>query len=213
MTTVTQGRLLVVSAPSGTGKSTLCAELVRHLPGHALSISHTTRPPRGNERNGVDYYFCDRPVFERLAAEDFFLEWEQVYGRHHYGTSRAIVNLIRATGHNAVLDIDVKGAEHVKRLDPSAVLVLLIPPSMTELARRLRERKTDDPDEIARRLAVARAELDRADRFDYVIVNDELETAKARLFAVARGLPEADALRAPRAADKVRALLTETDAG
>ena len=180
------GLLLVLSAPSGAGKTTLAHRFRAAHPDAVFSISATTRAPRGAERDGVDYHFVSPERFSRLVAEGAFAEWAEVFGQR-YGTLRATVDEALRAGRIAIFDIDVQGGEQLHRAFPrEAVTVLVVPPSIAELERRLRGRSTDSDDVIHRRLAAARAEVLRGlSTYDYVVVNDELDAAQARLEAIA----------------------------
>ena len=185
MTRVRPGLLLVLSAPSGAGKTTLARRFVAAHEDAAFSVSATTRTPRGAERDGVDYHFVTPERFSALVAEGAFAEWAEVHG-HRYGTLRDTVEETLRHGRLAVFDIDVQGGEQVKAHWPGqTVTVFVLPPSMAELERRLRARSTDADAAIARRLSVARAEIARGGAgYDYVLVNDDLERAYAELEAV-----------------------------
>ena len=177
------GNLIVVSAPSGAGKTTLCRRLLAELPAIEFSVSHTTRPRRRDEREGVDYHFVDREAF--LAARDRgeFLEWAQV-GDHLYGTASQAVRRVVERGSDVLLDIDTQGALSIRRLEPEAILVFILPPGPEALRSRLESRGSETPTTLARRLELARGEIDRAPQYDYLIVNDDLEGAYERLRAV-----------------------------
>lgn len=177
--------LLVLSAPSGTGKTTLAHRLVAETPGAVFSISCTTRPPRGRERDGVDYTFLSEAKFRAMVQDDAFAEWAEVHG-HFYGTPRAVVDEARAKGRLALFDIDVQGGEQLKQRYPEAVTVLILPPSVEELERRLRARGTDSTATIERRLLVARSEVRRGRTYDFCIVNEDVETALGDLKAIVR---------------------------
>ncbi|GAP38094.1 guanylate kinase [Piscinibacter sakaiensis] len=170
------GNLFVIAAPSGAGKSTLVKALLE-LDAHLMvSVSHTTRAPRGQELNGREYHFIGEPAFRaKIAAGDFF-EWAEVHG-NLYGTSRAAIEDRIAGGQDVVLEIDWQGALQIKRLFPQAVLIFILPPSWDELAQRLNRRGEDEPAVIAQRLANARIEVSKARHFDYVIINALFETA------------------------------------
>ena len=176
--------LLILSAPSGTGKTTLARRLVKSQPGALFSVSFTTRKPRGKEQDGVDYHFVDEARFAQLIAEGAFIEHAHVHGQQ-YGTPRKSVEQARTL---AVFDIDVQGGESIKRERSDAVRVLIVPPSLAELERRLRARSTDDDATIQRRLRVAREELRLAFAagYEYWVVNDDLEKAYADLEAIVR---------------------------
>jgi len=171
---------VVVAAPSGAGKTTVCRALVEADEGIVFSISHTTRPRRPRERDGVDYHYVDRDEFLRLVGEQAFLEHAE-YSGNLYGTSWAAIEEPLARGLDVLLEIEVQGARQVRERLPSARLVFLLPPSLFELERRLRVRGTDVDGEIERRLVIARRELLELDRFDYAIVNDRKTRAVAEL--------------------------------
>jgi guanylate kinase len=176
-----QGPLIIVSGPSGAGKSTVIRRLLEASAGRLrLSVSATTRPPRGREEDGKDYHFWTRERFEQALAEGAFLEHAQVHG-NYYGTLRSEVEPYRARGVGVVLDIDVQGAEQVRRHCPDAVSVFLSTSSPAVLERRLRGRGTETEAAIQRRLAAARAEEARSGEYQYRIVNDVLEEAVAGL--------------------------------
>jgi guanylate kinase len=181
-----RGGILVVSGPSGSGKTSVVTELLRDQR-FTYSISATTRAPRGTEVHGRDYLFISEPEFRAWIAEGKFLEWAEVYGRL-YGTPKAPLELLLDAGRHVVLNIDVQGAARLREARVSAVYVFLQPPSLDVLEQRLRGRRTDDDATIARRLAVAKAEMAEAPRYDRVIVNDDLSrcAVEVREFALAR---------------------------
>lgn len=173
------GKLVVFSAPSGSGKTTLVHHLLQQGLPIGFSISATSRPPRGKEKDGVDYFFMSENSFREKIAEDAFLEYEEVYEGTFYGTLRSEVDRLWKTGKTVLFDIDVVGGLNVKRQYPDQCLALFIqPPSLSELEKRLRRRGTDNEKKIKERLAKATKELNLANQFDKVIVNDDLETAK-----------------------------------
>jgi guanylate kinase len=177
------GVLYIVAAPSGAGKSSLVNALLEREPGIALSISHTTRPPRPNDRDGEHYHFVNRGVFERMVADDAFLEHAEVFG-NLYGTSRAAVEPLLARGRDVLLEIDWQGARQVRAAMPGCISVFILPPSRAELERRLRNRGSDDAPTIARRLAESREEVAHAGDFDYLVVNDQFVDALGDLRAI-----------------------------
>lgn len=178
------GMLLVLSAPSGAGKTTLAHRLIREVPRAEFSISYTTRAPRGAEQNGIDYHFVDAATFQQKLERGEFLEYAEVHG-HFYASSKATVDRARAIDGVVVYDIDVQGGTAIKKKFPDAVLVFVIPPSMEELERRLRDRKTDSEDTIRKRLLAARAEVERGvQSYDFLVVNDDLDHAFSDLKAV-----------------------------
>ncbi|HEU4401989.1 MAG TPA: guanylate kinase [Candidatus Polarisedimenticolia bacterium] len=178
-----RGNVFVVSAPSGAGKTTLCRRLLADLQGIDFSVSFTTRSPREGEREGVDYHFIDRKEFEKRRRKGEFVEWAQVDGQI-YGTSGVAVKEATAQGRDMLLDIDTQGAENIRRLIPDAVLVFIMPPSQEALRQRLAGRGTEGPEALARRLGLAHGEVERAPMYDFVVVNDDLETAYQQLRAI-----------------------------
>lgn len=173
------GKIIIFSAPSGSGKSTIIGRLMSHKElNMAFSISCTSRPPRGTERDGVEYFFVSPDEFRRRIEADEFLEYEEVYKDRYYGTLKSQVENQLAKGENVVLDVDVKGGCNIKRSYGDRALSLFIqPPSLDELRRRLEGRGTDAPEVIEDRLARASFELTFADKFDHVIINDDLDRA------------------------------------
>lgn len=176
-----KGIVFVISAPSGTGKTTLIRELLRRLPGLTFSVSYTTRPPRPGEADGVDYRFVSREEFLRMVEEGAFVEWAEVHG-DLYGTPKGALD--PPPGKDVILDIDPQGARRVKELRPDAVLIFILPPSLEELERRLRERKKDPEEVIRQRLANARNELEQIKMYDYTVVNDNVDRALQYLSAI-----------------------------
>lgn len=174
--------LFVISGPSGCGKSTLIRKVRRSLGDLEFSVSHTTRPPRPSEKDGVDYHFVPAKTFERMVREKRFVEWARVHG-HLYGTSRAEVER-KGRRCDVVLNIDVQGARQVRTRFPGAVHIFIMPPVAGELRRRLVRRREDSPEAVERRLRNARAEIRAYDEFDYVVVNDDLVKAAADLKSV-----------------------------
>mgnify|MGYP002623894456 FL=1 len=173
--------MLIVSAPSGSGKSTIVNWLMKEHPELRLyfSISCTSRAPRGEEKDGVEYFFLTPEAFKEKIANDEFLEYEEVYENRFYGTLKAQVERQREAGQNVVFDVDVKGGVNIKKHYGDQALSLFIqPPSVAELRKRLEHRGTDTPEAIEQRLAKAEYELTFASQFDHVVVNDDLETAK-----------------------------------
>ncbi len=181
------GELFILSAPSGTGKTTLIQSLMagglNGFGGLAFSVSHTTRQPRPGEMDGKDYHFVDQATFQSMIAADAFLEWAQVHD-NYYGTSRDEVFPRLEKGIDVVLDIDVQGAERVLAGYPQAHGIFIMPPSYEDLESRLRSRGKDDPQTIARRLAVSLKEMKRYDRYHYVIINDDARRASEVLAAI-----------------------------
>ena len=170
------GSLFVVAAPSGAGKSSLVRALLEMDSHLGLSVSHTTRAPRGQEQEGREYHFVSEPEFRAMVADGAFIEWAEVHG-NLYGTSHAAVDSRISQGHDVVLEIDWQGALQIKQLFPDTVLVFILPPSWAELAQRLNRRGEDQPDVIAQRLLNARQEVAQARHFDFVIINALFESA------------------------------------
>lgn len=195
---------MVVSAPSGAGKTTLCKRLLRHDARIEFSVSFTTRPRRPGERDGVDYRFVDRKEFERLRRGGEFVEWASV-GENLYGTSVSAVQEASRDGREVLLDLDTQGAASVRKLFPDAVLIFIMPPDRKALEERLEKRATDTPREVARRLALARGEVEKSPGYDYVIVNEDLDTAYRQL----RGIVEAERCRTARQKGRLAAILRE----
>jgi guanylate kinase len=180
---VRRGRLFVVSAPSGTGKTTVVERLVQVVPDLVMSRSYTSRPVRQGECDGVDYNFITRARFQQMVAGNAFLEWADVFG-NLYGTCAADAERELAAGRDLVLVIDVQGARKVRSRGLETVGIFVLPPTFEALERRLRGRSKDSEDAIRRRLATARAEIDAVVDYDYVVVNDELEACVDRLRAI-----------------------------
>jgi guanylate kinase len=175
-----RGLLFVISAPSGTGKTTLVERLVQILPNLRESKSYTSRPARAGERDGVDYHFISRPAFEAMIADNAFLEWADVFG-NLYGTGAADVAHMLDDGQDVVLVIDVQGARQVRQRGVDHTAVFVMPPSYQVLERRLRGRSADPEPAMRRRLATARAEVSSFREYDYLVVNDDLESTVVRL--------------------------------
>lgn len=174
--------ILIFSAPSGSGKSTLVQHLLDTRQDMELSISATTRAPRGKEQDGKEYYFITRERFEELIKQDAFVEYEQVYHGTYYGTLRSEIDRIESAGHHVVFDIDVKGGINIKRLfGDKARSIFIAPPSLEILRERLTNRGTDSPEKIEERLAKAEIEMADAPLFDTILVNDDLNQTKQAL--------------------------------
>ena len=178
-----QGNIFVISAASGTGKTTLIARLLQHHSDIRVSVSHTTRAPRRGEENGKHYHFVSVPEFERMMEEGQFVEYAKVYG-NYYGTSTQSLESLTRQGVDVILEIDTQGAEQIRRLLPQAYSIFIAPPSLATLEQRLRQRAADAPQVIAVRLAEARNEIEQARLFDYLVVNDDLTAAEAALLHI-----------------------------
>jgi guanylate kinase len=183
-----RGSLFVIAAPSGAGKTSLVKAVLDRDPSLRVSISHTTRKPRQHERDAEHYHFISVDEFRRLVAAGEFLEHAQVFD-NFYGTGRAQVEALRNAGHDVILEIDWQGARQVRKAQPDCTSIFILPPSRAELENRLRSRKTDSDEVIARRLRDSIADMTHYDEFDRVIVNDEFEKAVGELLQVVRGKP------------------------
>jgi len=175
--------VFIISAPSGSGKSTLVKKVRDIVPNLEFSISYTTRNLRGVEENGREYYFITREEFEKMVRNDEFLEHAEVFG-NYYGTARTFLRKAETDGTDLLLDIDVQGAEQIKRKLPEAVSIFILPPNRSELERRLRERGQDDEETIQRRLSTARREIENYAKYDYILVNDRLPDSVDLLEAI-----------------------------
>jgi guanylate kinase len=177
-----RGSLVIVSAPSGTGKTTLVERLVETVPDMVMSRSYTSRPVRSGETDGVDYNFVDRPRFDAMVESEAFLEWATVFG-HRYGTSAEDTERHRREGKDVVLVIDVQGASQVRARGIGSISIFVLPPSFDVLEDRLRRRSENDVSEevLERRLTTARSEVDARDAYDYIVVNEELDTCLDQL--------------------------------
>jgi len=178
-----RGTLVVVSAPSGAGKTTLCHEVRSLVPELYYSVSHTTRAPRPGEKEGTDFFFVSEGQFTAMRARDEFAEWAQVHG-HHYGTPAKALESALSRGLDVLLDIDTHGARQLRQRYPEAVSVFIMAPSMAELEARLRERKSDSAGDIARRLSRAREEIAAWRQYDYLIINRDVKDAVDQLATI-----------------------------
>ncbi len=163
--------LFIVSGPSGTGKTTLCKELIKSIPDLSFSISYTTRPPRKNEVAGKDYNFVSPDKFKAMIANGEFAEWAEVYG-HLYGTSRKSIEQALDKGLDLLFDLDCQGAQQLKKIYPQGIGIFLLPPSFSELEKRMKKRSTDSPETIRNRLSKACQEISEAKNYDYIVIND-----------------------------------------
>lgn len=180
-----EGKLVIISAPSGAGKSTLIENLLKRGVNLEFSVSATTRKPRGEEVNGREYYFMTEEEFSKRADNGDFIEWEEVYANHMYGTLKTELHRIWKAGNHVLFDIDVKGAMNLKKIfGARAISIFIKPPSIAELERRLVGRGTDNADKIKMRVEKAIEEMNLADRFDEIIVNKDLDEACEKLYQV-----------------------------
>jgi len=188
-----RGILFVVSAPSGTGKSSLAQRVVSEVPGLAFSVSYTTRQRRSGETEGREYHFVDDRTFDSMVEADELLEWARVHDRR-YGTGRAATERALAEGKDLLLDIDVQGARQVRAKEEGSVSVFLLPPDYVTLERRLRARASDTPEQVEHRLAVARREAEEYRSYDYLVLNEDLDRAVEAVASIVR----AERSRVPR---------------
>ncbi len=177
------GNLYIVSAPSGTGKTTLCRIIIDAFSNISYSVSHTTRSPRAGEADGIDYHFVSKDEFQTMVNEDKLAEWAEVHG-NFYGTSVNYLNENLAKGEDILLDIDVNGAKQIVKKYPDAVTIFIMPPTMEALRERLENRGTDAPTVIEKRLMNAESEILEKNFYKYIIVNDDLETAEQELTSI-----------------------------
>jgi guanylate kinase len=178
-----EGILFVISAPSGAGKTTLCKEIIDFFPSLRHSVSYTTRPQRPGEQDGIDYHFVTRTVFDAMIAQEAFAEWAEVHG-NRYGTAIGTLERFQSEGSDILLDIDCQGARQLKKSYRQGVFIFVLPPSLTELQRRLHGRNTDSPEVIARRIANARDEIREAVWYDYLVINDDFSQAFSELKSI-----------------------------
>ena len=203
---VKRGRLFLVTAPSGAGKTSLVRALLKDHPNIRFSISYTTRPKRPTEEHGRDYFFVDKAGFQRMVAAGEFLEHAQVFD-NYYGTSRRVVEGLMAEGRDVLLEIDWQGAAQVRKLMPEAISIFILPPTRAELERRLRTRGTDSEEVIARRLKDAVGDMSHWRGFDYVVVNQDFERAVGDLKAIVDGKGQASRADRPELTPVISALL------
>ncbi|KGQ33986.1 MULTISPECIES: guanylate kinase [Gallibacterium] len=200
------GNLYIVSAPSGAGKSSLISALLQQQPSYEMqvSISHTTRQPRPNEEHGKHYYFVDHKEFERLIAEDAFLEYAEVFG-NYYGTSLPMIERSLKQGIDVFLDIDWQGAQQVRKKVPAAKSIFILPPSLQELERRLVGRGQDSNEVIAARMKKAISEISHYDEYDYLIINDDFDQALSEIKVILK----AEKLRVERQVQRHQLLISQ----
>jgi len=178
-----KGKLFVITAPSGAGKTSLIEAVMREDPTLKISVSYTTRKPRSGEKDGVDYHFVDVETFQRMREQGEFLESAEVHG-NHYGTGKQVILDAVKRGDDLILEVDWQGAQQVRRLYPACIGIFILPPSIEELERRMRSRGQDTEEVIHRRLQNAREELSHAGEFKYAIINKDFETARRELASI-----------------------------
>jgi guanylate kinase len=187
-----EGKLVIVSAPSGAGKTTIVKHLLDSVPGLQFSVSACSRPPRAHEKEGVDYYFLSADTFREKIGKGEFIEWQEVYEDQYYGTLRSEAERIWNKGKHIIFDVDVKGGLNLKKLFPDRSIALFImPPSFEVLEERLRNRSTEDEASLRKRLGKARSEMEYANSFDHIVVNDDLEKAKDEAYKLVEHFIEA----------------------
>ena len=205
--TTHQGKLFVISAPSGAGKTTLVKRIIAARPDLKFSISYTTRQERIGEQNGVDYFFLSRDEFETMRTEGAFLEHAEVFG-NFYGTGKQQVNDLCAAGKDVLLEIDWQGAQQVMANDPDCTSIFILPPSTEELERRLRGRATDSEEVIQRRLGEAVDDISHWTEFDHVVINTDLDLAVTELLAILSGNSETTRTDRSEVRERVEKLLS-----
>jgi guanylate kinase len=197
-----KNNVFIISAPSGSGKTTLIDLLLKQNPSLMFSISHTTRPPRTGERDGIEYFFVSEQRFEQMIRDDRFVEWAEVHG-HYYGTSREMLFQAEKDHRDVILDIDVQGAAQVRQKMPQAISIFILPPSYEALKTRLLSRQKDSKEVMFKRLDNARKEIRRYSEFDYIIINDDLQSALSSLSSI---ITSSNSLR-EKQIDRIEAIL------
>jgi len=186
-----KGKLVIISAPSGAGKSTIVRHLLEKGINLEFSISATTRAPRGREKNGTEYYFMSLEDFRERARKGDFIEWEEVYKDQLYGTLKSEIDRIWSHGNHVLFDVDVKGGIHLKNIfRHEAISIFIMPPSIDELEKRLQLRATDNKEKIKIRVAKAAEEMQMADQFDNIVINDRLEQAESDVYSIVKSFIE-----------------------
>jgi guanylate kinase len=190
---VNKGKLFVVSAPSGSGKTTIVRNTLKEIPNLEFSVSATTRKQRENEKEGIDYFFISEVEFERKIKNNEFIEWEQFYD-YYYGTVKSHIDEKINNGNSVVLEVDVKGALSIKKAYPDSVLIFIMPPSIEVLKSRLIKRNTESEEDLVKRFERAEMELGYKDKFDYIVINEDLVYAKKRVLEIVKNEIQEDKL-------------------
>lgn len=190
---VNKGKLFVVSAPSGSGKTTIVRNTLKEIPNLEFSVSATTRKQRENEKEGIDYFFISEVEFERKIKNNEFIEWEQFYD-YYYGTVKSHIDEKINKGNSVVLEVDVKGALSIKKAYPDSVLIFIMPPSIEVLKSRLIKRNTESEEDLVKRFERAEMELGYKDKFDYIVINEDLVYAKKRVLEIVKNEIQEDKL-------------------
>lgn len=177
------GSIFIVSAPSGTGKSTICKEIIKQIPDITFSISYTTRAKRKGEVNGIDYFFISDSDFDKKIKTNFFIEWADVYGKK-YGTSVDFIKKSISEGRDILLEIDVQGARNIKNIFQHSIAIFILPPSIQELEKRMEQRNENSKDDMRVRLIQARDEIMKSTFYDYIVINDDLSSAVEKIKSI-----------------------------
>jgi guanylate kinase len=184
-----EGLPIIISAPSGAGKTTLCQALKKRLPDLNFSVSHTTRPPRNNEQDGVDYHYISKEKFLEMTDREEFLEWAKIHG-NYYGTARKNVEDTLQKGKDLVLELDVQGVEALRNLKYKGLYIFILPPSMEELEKRLTERGTESDDQIKQRLEAGKKEIEKKHLYDFTVINENIDVSVEAILTIIRAEKE-----------------------
>lgn len=182
---IKSNNLFVITAPSGAGKTSLIKALCEENPNIKVSVSYTTRPPRNDEVNGIDYFFIDSKKFEEMINNDEFVEYAKVYN-NYYGTSKKVLEELLLQNNDVILEVDLQGAQSIKKVLPNAIFIFILPPNLNELAMRLQNRLSETQESLISRLGAAKNEIEHAKSFDYIVVNESFEVALQDLYSIIR---------------------------
>lgn len=177
------GSLFIISAPSGTGKTTICKEIIKRVPDIILSVSYTTRAKRKGEVEGIDYFFISDNDFDKKIKSNFFIEWADVYGKK-YGTSADFIKKALSGGKDILLEIDIQGARNIKKIYPNSIAIFILPPSIQELEKRMTKRNENSKEDMMLRLTKARDEIMKSTFYDYIVINDNLNSAVEKIMSI-----------------------------